>query len=189
MTSLSTGKRRYGHPALTGVLPQPWLPLKKGQSIRNGPPSAPSNSAADMTPAVVLTLRKRYSVRADAGRQRSATEAEATPGSPQSQLDEAVANPWQDLASSPTSDGRRPNQIHHRLSFDHASGVIMLPEGDWLEEESDSDEDFGVLRTDIASPDSAQGDSAVNAQVSQSPTSVAKRYSTYYHHPERRKRP
>ncbi|KAG8813472.1 hypothetical protein FRC17_001557 [Serendipita sp. 399] len=30
---LNTGKRRYGHPALTGVLPTPWLPLKKGETF------------------------------------------------------------------------------------------------------------------------------------------------------------
>ncbi|KAF5354076.1 hypothetical protein D9756_007257 [Leucocoprinus leucothites] len=32
---LNTGKRRYGHPALNGVLPEPWLPLKKGQTLIN----------------------------------------------------------------------------------------------------------------------------------------------------------
>ncbi|TFY73230.1 hypothetical protein EWM64_g10782, partial [Hericium alpestre] len=35
---LNTGKRRYGHPVLTGVLPQPWLPLKKGQTLVNARP-------------------------------------------------------------------------------------------------------------------------------------------------------
>lgn len=30
---LNTGRRRYAHPALAGVLPNPWLPLKPGESL------------------------------------------------------------------------------------------------------------------------------------------------------------
>lgn len=71
----STGKRRYGHPALNGVLPQPWLPLKKGQTLanfvdhdvdtnnntaQNGRRGRKSDAAGGE--AVVLTMRRRYSV-------------------------------------------------------------------------------------------------------------------------------
>ena len=68
---LSTGKRRYGHPALNGVLPQPWLPLKKGQTLANFVDHDESEQNGDRgarkygpsnQEAVVLTLRRRYSV-------------------------------------------------------------------------------------------------------------------------------
>ena len=187
--SFSTGKRRYGHPALNGVLPQPWLPLKKGQSIQNGPPSAPPASEVDTTPAVVLTLRKRYSISA---RTKPADAAPAPGAPPQENASDTPENPWQD-AVSPTSERHRASHLHHRLSFDAASGVIMLPDdGDWLEDESDSDEDYGVVRTQPAPglQETAGATAAPQGQVAQSPpTSVSKRYATYYHHPERRKRP
>ena len=71
------------------------------------------------------------------------------------------------------------------MSFDAASGVIALPEdGNWLgEDESDSD-DYGEMQnsTMVDSQISVGEASAGAAQGSPS-----KRYSTYYHHPERRK--
>ncbi|KAI0689783.1 hypothetical protein BC835DRAFT_1367443 [Cytidiella melzeri] len=188
---LNTGKRRYGHPALNGILPQPWLPLKAGQSIRNGPPSAPTASAADTTPAVVLTLRKRYSIRVDPTRTLSVDERDGTPNTAPTRADDNNANPWQD-AVSPTSDRPRINQLQHRLSFDHASGVIMLPdEDDWVdEEESDSDVDYGVAPPTSAPQDDGAMDAiSTQGQPPHSPNSASKRYATYYHHPERRKRP
>lgn len=173
---VSTGKRRYGHPALTGVLPQPWLPLKKGQSMTNGAGAEEIEDSGDTKP-VVLTLRKRYSIARSS--QRTGND----------HLD-ADGNPWDDAGSSsrPTSQ-----PLNHRLSFDHSTGVIMLPDsGDWLEGgDSDSEEDYGVQTPPVASNRSqdtdlqqAWGGDTANA-VSQSPN---KRYSTYYHHPERRKR-
>ncbi|KXN82921.1 hypothetical protein AN958_02004 [Leucoagaricus sp. SymC.cos] len=120
---LNTGKRRYGHPALNGVLPEPWLPLKKGQTLvnhNNGTQHTKNNGQT-----VVLTLRKRYGVHeipSDAA---------------------AVQNPWGDMyrpASSTSSQRQQRRQggpshvLHHRLSFDHGSGVIMLPDDvDWLD--------------------------------------------------------
>ncbi|SRR5258708_6878285 len=71
---LSTGKRRYGHPALNGPLPQPWLPLKKGQTLANfvdrdhGEGNGSSSVSDSHAQAVVLTLRRRYNtIREDAG--------------------------------------------------------------------------------------------------------------------------
>jgi calcium permeable stress-gated cation channel len=185
LTDTSTGKRRYGHPALNGILPQPWLPLKKGQSIRNGPPSAPNTSSVDVTPAVVLTLRKRYSVRGEPTRPTRSGGPEESPESPTVLTESTIGNPWED-AVSPTAE--RTGQLQRRLSFDHASGVIMLPdEEDWLEAESDSDEDYGVQRGDANVPENGATDTVPQPPI-HSPTS-SKRYATYYHHPERRKRP
>lgn len=178
----STGKRRYGHPALNGVLPQPWLPLKKGQSMRNVAQSVANGVDPDPAPAVVLTLRKRHSIirprsiepvsaPSNIGRDSN----EPTPG-----LDIVTANPWRDAGASSRIP---PHRIHHRLSFDQPSGVIMLPEEDWLEEESDSDEEFVHAR-------SADDDTVVSQQSSPpASTTPSKHYATYYHHPERRKRP
>lgn len=177
---LNTGKRRYGHPALNGVLPQPWLPLKKGQTLQNGPPSAPITSPTDTTPAVVLTLRKRRSA---ARTVPTRSQTEPVPRS----ADDASVNPWQDVPSG------RHRHLSHRLSFDHASGVIMLPEdGAWLDEESDSDEDNGTVR----SAPGLHTAETTGPQDREQPTETSalqaspggRRYGTYYHHPERRKR-
>jgi hypothetical protein len=48
---LNTGKRRYGHPALTGSLPKPWLPAKAR------PPAFGDDAAAHK--GVVLSLRRK----------------------------------------------------------------------------------------------------------------------------------
>ena len=75
------------------------------------------------------------------------------------------------LTESPTS---------HRLSYDPASGVIMLPEDpDWLGEESDSDVQY------MSSVENQENSNTVPALPHmRTPT---KRYATYYHHPERRR--
>ena len=151
----STGKRRYGHPALTGVLPQPWLPLKKGQTLVNRDPSAPRpNRSKSSNEAVVLTLRKRYSSlrrsrtvsQSYAGRGRSSGRDEGEDGTTRgySDADSTINNnPWSDSPAprrtQSTANGKRVNP---RLSFDGASGVIMLPEdANWLMEETNSDID------------------------------------------------
>lgn len=101
--------------------------------------------------------------------------------------------------------------LHHRLSFDHASGVIMLPDDDdWLMEEPDSDEDvtFGgtVGNTDgeggsrggggSGGGDHGDGDGVRELSMgsgsggepaSPMTPSRASRYGTYFHHPERRR--
>ncbi|TCD61780.1 hypothetical protein EIP91_007958 [Steccherinum ochraceum] len=164
---LNTGKRRYGHPALNGVLPQPWLPLKKGQSITNGGHPDIAGIPHDAKP-VVLTLRKRFSLRpapaaASDGvpQQPSSTrrpDGDDTAHDDQSHapsLNDASRNPWdEDGSTAGPSRGRTGASSHgrhlsHRLSFDHASGVIMLPDDeDWLEE-SDSDEDYGATTVNM----------------------------------------
>ncbi|KDR79098.1 hypothetical protein GALMADRAFT_223356 [Galerina marginata CBS 339.88] len=202
---LNTGKRRYGHPALNGVLPEPWLPLKKGQTLvnndRNGS-QRPHKDHGDQ--AVVLTLRKRYSMaRSRSGRQTSQdSRRESTanlagpsnPDGPSPPIDPtAVIDPWQD-ASRPST--RRAQTLNHRLSYDHASGVIMLPEdGDWLEEDEDSDEadvDYGTEHgleqsiTESMISEHGVASPTVTSPVGQ-PMARLSRYGTYFHHPERRR--
>ncbi|KAH7890363.1 hypothetical protein F5I97DRAFT_16920 [Phlebopus sp. FC_14] len=198
---LNTGKRRYGHPALTGVLPEPWLPLKKGQTLVNGHRNGGARTPVDSAQGIVLNLRNRYSMLRNkvrsAQRQRSTTDGEATDvASPQEDhtlvSDSASSNPWAEGRSG------RPSQAHsnlnHRLSFDPASGVIMLPEDDnWLGEDDDSsDEDYGT----VSPPDAERADSASQENVApfggHSPSTPLsspskRRHGTYYHHPERRR--
>lgn len=211
---LNTGKRRYGHPALTGVLPSPWLPLKKGQTLANYV-DRDSAKAADGGNAVVLTLRRRYSqVRkrgqalfghyqaGDAGAEGGAHEGgarEGEGGAESSGGDTARAmDPWKDrsarpisVASAPVSPdqmSQSPQQVN-RLSFDPASGVIVLPEDDWF---FDSDDDYG---DSTPSPEGTSGgDGSENTAGGTdggpsptSPTSANRRHSTYFHHPERRR--
>lgn len=188
----STGKRRYGHPALNGVLPQPWLPLKKGQTLRNGAQAA-ANGAPTDTPAVVLTLRKRRSIirpqsvgTVAGSAQDGAGITGTSTGQPgvsagNTPIDIATANPWQDELSTSPVDRAHPHRLHHRLSFDQPSGVIILPDEDWLEE-SDSDEEYAQGSAPGGSP-GAGVDAGGGAGAA-----APKRYATYYHHPERRKR-
>ncbi|KAG5653779.1 hypothetical protein H0H81_010620 [Sphagnurus paluster] len=190
---LNTGKRRYGHPALTGVLPEPWLPLKKGQSLvnhdhRNGDAS---RATAKDNEAVVLTLRKRYnSISARGGRSSSVPPTQVAGPSnvvgAHSAGDEAVnLNPWDD--AHPPHNG---HPLHHRLSFDVASGVIMLPDnGDWLEEiDSDMEDDgnTGGLEQSITEASIVENDLSGPASPTASPSRTS-RYGTYFHHPERRR--
>jgi len=193
---LNTGKRRYGHPALNGVLPVPWLPQAKKQSpsTTNGAPPAPEEPAEDhVNHAVVLTLRKRRSiVRPDSGQVAGPTEADGTPASAPADLDhipspgeqmaspETTANPWQDIQPRRPTTQRRPIALQHRLSYDQGSGVIVLPENDeWLgDEDASSDEEpDSPVRSAHSSPGAGAERQA----------SLRKRYSTYYHHPERRR--
>jgi hypothetical protein len=111
-------------------------------------------------------------------------------------------NPWYDARPGPSHRSQTaPQPLHHRLSYDHASGVIMLPEGEnWLmsDEDSDSEEDYGTpspQEETTASPGietSPGGGASALPSDNQTPTpSPLKRkslYSTYYHHPERRSR-
>ncbi len=200
----STGKRRYGHPALTGVLPFPWLPIKKGQSLNRH-----RDTGDDGSPGVVLTLRKKYSVRRvrpqsqqsnESGASGSSAPPDSTSAAPSGSdhpepSDRSLIdrNPWTDqTVVRPRPRGHRSangGQVQRRLSFDAASGVIALPEDqDWLCEDSDSD-DYGELQastlmdSQIVEGASSEGGPAV---AGGSP-GTNKRYSTYYHHPERRK--
>ncbi|KAE9392544.1 DUF221-domain-containing protein [Gymnopus androsaceus JB14] len=197
---LNTGKRRYGHPALNGVLPEPWLPLKKGQTLsnheyRNGSP----RQGNDGNQAVVLTLRKRPS---GVRRSRLVSTSSSPMPTPLSNAESSVAsNPWEDAHSLPTARRTQttPNMVHHRLSFDHATGVIMMPDDDnWLVDDVDSDEedDYGVenvhriQRTQteptVGSSAASEDEDTPGPLLSASPSRVS-RYGTYFHHPERRR--
>ena len=227
----STGKRRYGHPALNGVLPEPWLPLKKDQAlvnnrtgVGNGIRSANKDS---WDQAVVLTLRKRYSTARNRGQSRQSAvgggagdwdgnahggvgSAVTTPVDPITVID-----PWQDASTSTShqrrvDNTRRSRTLNHRLSYDHASGVIMLPdEAEWLENDVDSDEadsddvDYGTELERSVTSLAGEGESspltlesrAVDGggtvgQTGQGQTQASpriSRYGTYFHHPERRR--
>jgi hypothetical protein len=206
----STGKRRYGHPALNGVLPQPWLPLKKGETLVN----RERPNGVKVGDAVVLTMRRRWSQapRGSRMRKRSALQMTDTPAAGPSNGSQSYgatnlppdANPWVD--TRPRTQRRaseRDALLQHRLSFDGASGVIMLPDDDdWLMEDvgSDSDsEDYGTLSVSPSREPSnappadggAHSDSEVigerPASASGSPVEMRKRRQTYFHHPERRR--
>ena len=83
---------------------------------------------------------------------------------------------------SPTDEAQENSGPHlnNRLSYDHASGVIMLPEGSgWLGEESDSDAEY------MSSAENQEN--LNNVPVLTHIRTPTKRYATYYHHPERRR--
>ncbi|KAG6837025.1 hypothetical protein H0H93_016232 [Arthromyces matolae] len=187
---LNTGKRRYGHPALNGVLPEPWLPLKKGQTLVNHDHRETRPSRENE--AVVLTLRKRYSssTRRSSSLPRAGSSTSGTTAQINDNTDMAsIRNPWEDTRARAGS-----GQLNHRLSFDVASGVIMLPEnGAWLEDSVDSEEeDYGAENTggleQSITEASVAGDDEPIAVPGASPSRTS-RYGTYFHHPERRRQP
>ncbi|KAL1741606.1 hypothetical protein HDZ31DRAFT_45065 [Schizophyllum fasciatum] len=194
---LNTGKRRYGHPALNGVLPEPWLPLKKGQTLVNSH-RVPKDASGNGEPAVVLSLRKRSSVvhrRRSVAAQDLRTSDAAAGNDPSLNAD---VNPWQQESPSRPSQRRArtaPAPLHHRLSFDQATGVINLPDDEsWLDDEDvDSDEDYGAVVHDPALRASASGAGAAGEgstagdSVAEGTPSRTSRYGTYFHHPERRR--
>lgn len=189
---LSTGKRRYGHPAFTGILPEPWLPLKKGQTLVNGHRNGLLRIPLDSTNGIVLSLRNRYSMlRKKVTRRAPATaNGESNDGEAQPAVAEAHAtNPWVDAdAPGPSS---HPQSNLHRLSFDPGSGVIMLPEGDdWLmDDDDDSSDEYGhtVPPSGEVTRNASQEDLAHVSSASAVSASPKRRYGTYYHHPERRR--
>jgi hypothetical protein len=188
----STGKRRYGHPALTGILPQPWLPIRKGQTLvnreTNGHPGVHSDEA------VVLTLRKRYStLTKHRGRAASQAAAGVQRSADVSGLEEAVRNPWSEdvnAGNGPGTNGRGLGP--RRLSFDGASGVIALPDdAHWLMEDIDSDsddsygeQDNGMSSSQFTAVSNTSEGPAADAEAT--PRS-RRRHGIYYHHPERRR--
>lgn len=157
----STGKRRYGHPALNGVLPEPWLPLKKGQALSNNIGNGihgGQNNKDSRDEAVVLTLRKRYNSAGGRSRRTSQRQGDWDGGGLGGPSVDpiSVIDPWQDPSTSTSHTRQRnqttPNRSHtltHRLSYDPASGVIILPdEAAWIDSD-DSDvveagEDYGT---------------------------------------------
>jgi hypothetical protein len=188
MVFKSTGKRRYGHPALNGVLPEPWLPLKKGQSLVNNDRVGSPRLNKDSNQAVVLTLRQRYGV-VRRGVRSLAVGMEGLGDIRDVGLrDPNTINPWEDTRPTSVHRPQTDPTLYRRLSFDHATGVIMLPDdGAWLAEDGDSDEEDGGMEDSqleqsiISEPPSSSTDFLSPASPSR------RRYGTYYHHPERRR--
>ncbi|TFK24082.1 DUF221-domain-containing protein [Coprinopsis marcescibilis] len=189
---LNTGRRRYGHPALNGVLPEPWLPLKKGQSLVNHhTTNGRATRTEDGQEAVVLTLRKRTSkvARRNSRPPDSRVPVGESSTAPTPAMEHPLFDPWQDAAPVPQ------RQVSHRLSFDHATGVIMLPDDEWPEaEESSDDVDYGTengLDQSITESMLSTDGPGDGPATSSSPLRSTRqsRYGTYFHHPERRRQP
>lgn len=153
----------------------------------------------DSTHGIVLSLSNRYSMLRKKVTRRSRTTANGDEsneiGSPREVhplvSDTHASNPWAEGDAGPS---HAQNRIHHRLSFDPGSGVIMLPEGDdWLIDMDDDDDDDSSDEYGNTTPPS--GEVASNASQedlahplsSSTPASPKRRYGTYYHHPERRR--
>lgn len=183
---------------MTGLLPQPWLPLKKGETLVNSHNMNRTGRKSDQ--AVVLSLRKRYSVVRRGGRtsttgnaapQRGVRNSTASSGELSGDM---TNNPWQESTAGPSNLSQPHHTINHRLSYDFGSGVIVLPDdGIWLEDvdsESDVDDGSGDVAggqasPELAAPEDGQGVAGgPDGQVVSGPSKT--RYGTYFHHPERR---
>jgi hypothetical protein len=173
------------------MLPEPWLPLKKGQTLVNGL-RAGGARFNDANQGVVLNLRTRYSVLRGKTRARRLSRS-ATDGS---LPDVGPSNPWIDTRTGRVQQGSQPqsSNLSHRLSFDPGSGVIALPEGgDWLTDE-DSEDDYGSVSPTpeaIHTPNNASQENLTVTNGRSPSTPLAspskRRHGTYFHHPERRR--
>jgi hypothetical protein len=151
--------------------------------------------------AVVLSLRKRYSVVRRGGRpsltgstSRGVPIQDSVRGSNASgELGgDVTSNPWQE-STDPSNLSGLHRTINHRLSYDFGSGVIVLPDDEvWLEGvDSDSEDDDGngdnaggQATPERTVPEDDQGSGGPDGQTM---TGLSRtRYGTYYHHPERR---
>jgi len=179
---LNTGKRRYGHPALNGVLPFPWLPRNPEHHSAIDGPSNPNRSAAQgSNTAVVVTLRKRRSnVReglrwkvnsATNQREAHAGQTDNLQNHVERADDEGLINPWNDPVAGRTS----AVTSHRRLSYDPGSGVIVLPDSDHWLTESDSDSDQ-VVSNEAYQRQHTEGDIEERSDMH-------RRHSIYFHHP------
>jgi len=128
-----------------------------------------------MEQAVVLTLRKRKSIMHGI---RPSTFPNMSSPLRNGKIPQGRGPP--DEAQENGNPGPSEPHISNRLSYDQASGVIMLPEdSDWLGEDSDSDAEY------MSSPENPENLNNVSTHPHiRTPT---KRYATYYHHPERRR--
>lgn len=168
-------------------------------------PDAPR--VGQINDTVVLTLRKRASVVRNRGGSRDV--GSGTPGAlsangvEQDPIHVAInSNPWEDTRPQHLRSGSGSGD--RRLSFDVASGVIMLPDdGDWLENDVDSDEeDYGIRNNggldralsvtgderivSVIDGEREDDDGGVTPTAPISPSRTS-RYGTYFHHPERRR--
>ena len=190
------------------------MPLKKGQTLtnnENGNHRRPSKDSGDQ--AVVLTLRKRYSIGPRRSGRRQSQDSRREGGSTSvvrlegpdgsSPVDPTVINnPWEDARPRTITTSPPPRSSHrhhrapplrHRLSYDHASGVIMLPDnGDWLQQDGDEadDDDSDEAHYEGGTTNGLETESIHNEESSSAvdaPSSPSRpsRYGTYFHHPER----
>jgi hypothetical protein len=187
---------------LTGLLPPPWLPLKRGETLVNSHNTTRAGRKSDQ--AVVLSLRKRYSVVRKGGRSSTAGIHPPSRGVPIQDRSSIASsgevggdmtnNPWQESTAGPSNDSQPHHTISHRLSYDFGSGVIVLPDdGIWpdgVDSDSDIDDEIGDMAGGQASPELAgpeDGQGLAGGLDGQSISGPSKtRYGTYFHHPERR---
>ena len=130
---LNTGRRRYDHPALNGILPELWLPTQKKKQHE----VSSSNGR-------VLTLRKRWSkikrssindqqYQQQVINKRTSANSVADPQNP--------FNPWIESSNNTQRDEEERERRLRTVSYDGASGVIALPEGDLFISDEDESED------------------------------------------------
>ena len=164
LSSLVFLPHRYAHPALAGVLPTPWLPLRSSESLLSQTTTPNANAAAKNKKevSVALSLRRKVSrlrrkvTGSPAALSRPDLVQEPTNGSGK-RLGASgsgagggffdgggVENPWEDASPGGVGarGGGRPDRAkpHKRLSFDPATGVIMLDD-DQSSEEDPEEED------------------------------------------------
>lgn len=109
--TLNTGQRRYGHPALAGQLPLPWLPVSQHPRSR--------------TDGVVINIRRRWSIVKNGARRIAGTQY------PPSQNSWGEAHEWHENVRDVERQELSTGQSHGDF------GVIGMEED---EEVSDSED-------------------------------------------------
>lgn len=156
---LNTGRRRYGHPALSGSLPEPWLP-GIAPSPRPG-----TSGGAEVAPvvrdALVLTLRRRWSrvkseVRRQVPRLLSPTPSSRRDDEPHQHGDVCDAGDDAHDDLSRVWGSRTPRKLSgtyrdaggadtDAMTEDNLLGSILLSDDDADEEEEEVDEQGRAL--------------------------------------------
>jgi len=160
---LNTGKKRYGHPALTGSLPKPWLPAKYQ------PPAFGDN--APSRKGIVLSLRRKMAKKLRRNQSTPSTAAEedepngrrdvsgGTFGTPEGW---GTSFPAAAQESTDTSAGADAGNTGSRGTTYSSSTINSNP---WLRDSTPSnDNDHGMprrLSVDVATGTIALGDEHV----------------------------
>ncbi|KAK4055372.1 hypothetical protein OIO90_003210 [Microbotryomycetes sp. JL221] len=175
---LNTGSRLYNHPALTGPLPEPWLPILAEPDLKSEIPDAVKQAMTGGN-AVIVNLRRRWNIAKRAVKKSAQVVSNVTNGRgggggvgndgiPRSKSDRSMdedhpARAWreQETSSAVPSGSRRMS--HYRDDDRRDSDELTSPieHGDYDEDEFDDEEDENL--------EDEQGRTLT-------------RYSTYWHH-------
>ncbi|CDZ98226.1 Uncharacterized conserved protein [Phaffia rhodozyma] len=207
---LNTGRKRYAHPALAGVLPFPWLPLKPGESTMSQTEveQNPSNNDSKQKGSVVLSFGRKVQKlgkKAAGNKRKSFTDGPHEDSGAQlkdrnesldvngkrsnTRKSSGTANAQDPSSSAAGNTGKTADRVGLPLDDDERNPWLDNPRQDFLRRNS-----LGVPGMHYDEDDSDDGSEEPDDETStlaadeNSPlVGDQGRYRPYFPHPERRR--